>query len=344
MSLEYKTIGELDSLGESNTSDQIAVEREEITYKKNLQDAVDERAEDIIAEYSARIYNNGTITASVTLDDDDGNYIYIITGAEIDIELPPAPTTGRKYKFITSDGKIPMIDGNGHTINGLSEIYLISQYNYLEIIFDGTNWYALDYKITERTGLINTSDWTNRHLGLSVVDVDGGANPLGYLRGETVTESVSGNTGKIIKFDDNLDGTGTLYLINNTGGGVYTDGRTLTGGDSAAVTTINEGGGTNKNQDQNVYHGMGIDSWRIKIRVLVSTDTSYNNSREILQICFDWAASSDKNFGITVFQIDDDNIKLQTGDAGIRMIIDDGTSDGWDTDNYYYEIILDFTL
>ena len=177
------------------------------------------------------------------------------------------------------------------------------------------------------SGYINSNDYTNRHLGSSNLTYD---NLVGTFQvGETITEATSGNIGIVVS-----DSGTVLVLSDVTGTGIFIDGRQITGGTSGATADVN---GATKNLDANFTHNLDAPVSDLLIKVLISTDGTDANSFEILGA--DYAGSASAG-GYTFWQIDNNNIKVQTGNNGVNYILDDGTLTAVDTEDWYYKIVV----
>ncbi len=173
-------------------------------------------------------------------------------------------------------------------------------------------------------GYINTNDWTNRHLGSANITYDNLAGS--FIVGEIVTEAISGNTGVV------MSDSGTILVLRAvTGTGVFTNDREITGTDSGATADVD---GNTKNVDTNFYHGFGMPLSKLLVEALVSTDGTDANSFELLDSA--WGAGA--SYGIILYAIDNNNIKIQTGAAGITRLNDAGSANVIDTEDWYYKI------
>ncbi len=207
-----------------------------------------------------------TVSSNLTITDDDGvEIVKANTGApDLTVTLPTAADNpGRKIKVIKNDtgsGKV-IVDGEGaETINGTATFNLESQYNYLDLLCDGSGWIILSVKASYDTGWINRSDWTNVHLGS----------------------------------DDTL------------------------------------------NTDSNVTHNLNAPLSDIIVKVLISTDGTDANSFEVQYI--DHLPGASLQHGITILQVDSNNIIVQVATHGLVYSDSSGTLIWIDTENWYYKI------
>jgi hypothetical protein len=113
-------------------------------------------------------------TASVTLaDSDDYTHIFITTGAsDKTITLPTAAdNANRMYviKKVDSGAGTVTIDGDGaETIDGETTKLLTTQYSWMTIVCDATEWHVVDFHHAPHdTGWTSNSDWTNAELSVT---------------------------------------------------------------------------------------------------------------------------------------------------------------------------------
>lgn len=280
-------------------------------------------------------------TADETLDP-DGYYTYGCAGGSdgIKLTLPAVSTniTGQRLEFIKTDDTdtAVMIDGSGaETINGLTHIMLIEQYQKVELFCTGTAWIIIKGTLIADSGWINTNDWTTRHLGTVDVDYD---NLSGTFQiGEIITEATSSNTGIIVADDGS-----TLTLWRVTGDGIFTDNRVITGSISAATADVDEPGTTTKIQDSNFYHGWGITSSNIEINTymcLANTYTEANLVKIDNGYCNDGTAT-----GINILGVDTNNFQIQTGSSGFFYVNSAGARTQISANDYMYKIVAKLTI
>lgn len=84
----------------------------------------------------------------------------------------------------------------------------------------------------------------------------------------------------------------------------------------------------------NVNHALDAPISDLLIKVLISTDGTDANSFEPITMSIDNASPT----GMIIYDVDDDNIKIQTATGGLRIIQDDGSQILLDTENWYYKI------
>lgn len=84
----------------------------------------------------------------------------------------------------------------------------------------------------------------------------------------------------------------------------------------------------------NVVHNLNQPLANLLVKVFVSTDGTDATSYEL---AFMTDVGSD--LGIVAFQVDNNNIKIQTGAGGAGGVMDDsGAVVTFDTENYYYKV------
>lgn len=272
------------------------------------------------------------ISADYTITDTDGYSIINVdpSARKVTVTLPTrADNLNRKIQIIvgTAGGDV-VVDAEGvGTINGLASILLGGQYDNLTIIGCATEWRILSGRASIDTGWINTNDWTNRHLGTSQVAYDGKSGT--FIIGETITEATSGNTGVIT-----ADSGTVLTLKNVTGTGIFTNDRQLTGGTSGATANVNEAT-SNKNKDTYVIHNFGYGIQRVRSHFYISEDKTEAKTY-YLPSAPRWSGNTKQTI---VWGVDTSQYKLQSGNGGISIINDDGTSKEIGNEDWYYKVI-----
>lgn len=230
-----------------------------------------------------------------------------------------ASSANASLEFIqtVNGGRVTIDPSGGETINGESQLYLMSLGDRLKIIAGTSEWSAVNYYAHSDTGWFNISDWTNRQPGSSTFDYDNLSGT--FTVGETITEATSNNTG-IIQSD-----TGSTIIVKNvTGTGIWTNDRVVTGGTSGATADVNEVSGSNKNQDSDLFHQFGFNATRLRYKFYNSSDGTEANS-VLLGL---WAERESGNaFDLRVKQVDTNNVEIQTGSNGVGALTDVG---GWD--------------
>lgn len=281
-------------------------------------------------------------TADYTITDTDGyGKIFVNpTSGDKTITLPTLAANQNRVisVVVTNAGGKVTIDGEGaETINGASSIYLQGQYDRIIVIAQSSEWSILSLCATYDTGWINCSDWTARDLGTSAFDYDNrsSAGADHFIVGETITEAGSGNTG-IIQSDTDAASSGTIYVKNVTGTGIWTNNAVITGGTSGTTADVNEAAGSNKNQDTNVFHELPTNVFTKTMRLYVSSDKT--DPWEISLGAHDISTS---DYGVTNYLTDTSNNTLSTANSGFQYISGAGESVTLDTEDWYYKIIIE---
>lgn len=276
--------------------------------------------------------NSAVKTADYTILDSDNLRLILVNSISKDVTiiLPTLADNQERELIIKAThagGKI-IIDGEGgETIDGALTFVLQSQYDFVKVKAIATEWVVLNFKAVYSSGWINTNDWLNRHLGSATIAYNNLSGT--FIVGELITEEISGNTGII-----QSDAGSILILKNVTGTGIFTNSRELTGSTSSATADIN---GDTKNIDSNVLHlfNKNID----KLKTKFFWNTTATDATASCNLNGDTANNgfyAKKNWGV-----DADNIKIQTGDSGIMNVGDAGGFEIWNTEDYYYKIIIE---
>lgn len=282
---------------------------------------------------------------SIFIDDDytiqNTDYIYYYkvntnSKREVTITIPLRADNGSKEPFYIQNigtGIVRIVRQVSDTINGLTELRLYSENNYVEIYPKPFEWGIRNQFITLDSGRINTNDWTLRSLGLSTVGYDNVTEGTPVI-GDIITGGTSGTTGKIVSYD----GT-TLYLIEVTNGGIFTNNETISGITIDTVTftaLVNEPTGNNKNKDTNIFiQQMALKSYQIQKQFFIYFSDDDNNYVQPSEIAIALLGSSD-NYGNGYFFIDNDNITMRTANTGYAFIGFSGTRTILTTEDYYY--------
>jgi len=269
----------------------------------------------------------------VILDTDNYKTLFVDPSTRaITITLPEAANNIDRVirvKVITKGGNVTIARTGANTIDGATALYLNHQYDFIDVISNGSNWVVQHCLFSYSTGWINTADWTNRHLGSMIITY---SSPSGaFIVGETLTESTSSNTW-VITAD-----SGTIFTCKEaTGTGFATTARTLTGTTSGKTATVN---GTTKDNNSDVIHGFNIPYQKLLITFRVSTDGTEANS----QIIGIWSEGS-YDRGTQVFYVSDNAYTFHTGSVGIcNMQNSNGVFAQMQTNDWYYEIYTTYS-
>lgn len=301
---------------------------------------VQENADDIVT-IQAQLGTSKSVTANYTILDDDGHDKFYInpTAGNITLTLPTlSANQDRKLLFLSTDlgGKIT-IDGEGaEKIGGYSELILQSKNDRLEIVGEAGEWQIISYSAKYETGYQNRSDWTSVKLGTSAFDFDNRSGA--FTIGELITEETSDNTGIIQSMTDAADGI--IYVKNVTGTGIWTNNKTITGATSGETCLVNEGGGTNKNQDTDILHQLVLPSAMLDFKIYVSTDGTDNNSFFVDAS----DASEASTLGQTLHQTDTSNSSIFVEQDGIIYVDTSKQRQLLDSDDFYMNLIAEVRI
>lgn len=107
----------------------------------------------------------------------------------------------------------------------------------------------------------------------------------------------------------------------------------------AGLSTYSTGWVSNSdwtNVELAVNHALATDLSDLIVKFFISTDGTEANAFEIMQGWNRGFAVAD--YGFTFYQVDTNNIKIQTGTNGITHILDTGGASTIDTESWYYKI------
>jgi len=71
------------------------------------------------------------------------------------------------------------------------------------------------------------------------------------------------------------------------------------------------------------------------IKLLISTDGTETNSFEV-----PWVADPNSGYGLTIYYVDNNNIKIQTYSNGLLYVTDIGGGTAINNQNWYYNIVI----
>jgi len=200
-----------------------------------------------------------------TIDDEDPDTVLVTAGASArTITLPTAADNADRQITVVkvdSGAGVVTVDGEGaETINGDASVALVSQYDRVRILCDGTGWHILSIRATYDTGWINRSDWTNVHLG-STSDPKNTdslvAHKLGVPLSELLvqllisTDGSDANSFEPRDADSNAGGRGFVIYAHDD--------------DNVKVQTADTGIGYQN--DNGTFTTLGSDNWYYKVRV-----------------------------------------------------------------------------
>jgi len=204
-----------------------------------------------------------------TIQSSDNYGLILVTTSAEDRTITPDAASKHKSERLRIMKKD---NGSGRVVIGGLSFYLVSQYDFVDIFSDGSNWLIWDFRATYETGwLLNemagagSADWTNVHLG------DDPTDPTDYIT-----------------------------------------------------------------------HGLGVPKRKLFVKVSISTDGMDANSFEV-HVGADWGGTDGTRYGITAYCVDNNNIKLQTGQAGISYLNDSGVIAIINAQDWYYNIVVERT-
>jgi len=279
-------------------------------------------------------YETYTTTANYTITDIDG-YRNILCSTQnvgdITITLPTVADNENRVIKIYKDhnnGKVT-VDGEGaEQIEANTSEYLFSAWDYITVKSDGVQWIIDSMFSSINSGWVSRADWTNVHIG--TVDLDYDSSSGTFIDGEVITGTTSSDSGII------HNSSSVTFTLRNciTNGTVFSNNEIITGSISSATALVNEGSGTAKNLDSNFYHGTGLNQNEFKLDFFYDADANDTDSYKIFLVAVGQA------YGTVIWQIDTNNIKLQTSTSAAGIILSDaGVENLIDADDGYYKII-----
>jgi hypothetical protein len=238
--------------------------------------------------------------------------------------------TNLKLEFIKLDDTNSAVTIAG-TISGLTNFYLIEQYQRVTIICNGTDWTIISGTRIADSGWINQSDWTNVHLGTTDITFDG-KSAGSFQLGELVKEATSNNTGIIVGISATV-----LNIWRATGTGIWTNDRVITGQISGTTANVNNAS-TTKNLDRNFFHGFAKGFYNLNIQLWYSSDKSEANSVKLIEHIYAGP------YGITFLGVDTNNFTLNTGSSGIAYLDTAGALQSLAANDVYYRIVTKLVI
>jgi hypothetical protein len=189
----------------------------------------------------------------------------------------------------------------------------------------------------------NRNDWTDVILGNGVTYDNGSAASTKSTdwTGMVITEATSGFTGVVVEDTGGTGTTGILYVYELSNNFTFwSNDRVLTASNGETID-INEGTGSSKNIDYNLFHEFGINFIFPFIKPIMSTDKTIANTTIIgMQAHIE---DSTNDGGIGILGVDTNSIKIQTASEGLRYVEVGGGTPILNTQDYYNNIILDFS-
>jgi hypothetical protein len=281
-------------------------------------------------------YNS--LSADTTIDSTYGCGKFFCNAGANGIRLTLDFEAGQECEFVKTDlyatnkSAVTLIAAaaiNGFTAqSGNYYLWLFEQCQRIKIYFDGTTYFITGGWLDYGTGGINTSTWTNRHLGDAVSGYD---NVISAFKiGEKVT-AASGNTGVVVA----LDAT-TLIFKKVTGTGIFVNNEVLTGsfGGSALVNV------STKNIDSYVWHNTGLKHSRFDVNLYYYEGTTFNTltNRKFGDAAYSNNTVAAFHMGHIQWGVDANNFYLQTASNFLLTLLAAGAIDGIDIEDYSYSI------
>jgi hypothetical protein len=270
-----------------------------------------------------------SITASYNMSLTDGytriHFNHSATTKLIEVNLPNvASSVGRAILFqnIGISG-LSYINGNGANIilgdNTLTAVKLLMLGDKIILRSNGTVWATESVHISMKTNGINRGDWNTETIGSSFLyDTKSAAVDL---TGQHITNiDDGGSLQKAIALYDSggAGNSGTMFVYNITDSatskGIWPNNQTCQCGSGGYTFEINEVGGSSKNNDCNIYHGLGLNFGAIFTFILkIYAGTTYQEANTA-QMHFGGFDRGNQN-GACLVNIDTNNFQILTTNA-----------------------------
>jgi hypothetical protein len=295
-----------------------------------------------------QIINDFEITHSSTAD-------YVITDSDLykKFIIPHSATTGliqrtlptladnigKRFPFQNvGDGLSYINSEEGGNIlfkeYSLDKLILVKKNDKATLLATSSGWLVEEYHMCIESGWYNRADWTGVKIGFANFDYDTKSGGTGDMTGQKYVLA-SGVTGLILNDSQPAAAAGIATVCFVTGTGLAVNDEVGTCG-SGQTFAVNEGGGNNKNQDNNVTHNMAISLRElIKISLYLSEDKTEAKTYEIVLFSQTYSANG---FGAMVKGVDTNNIKTQTAVGGLVITDDSGTPVNVMTQDWYGEV------
>ena len=293
------------------------------------------------------------VTDYVILDTDDIQ-LYVMQPntasqyGKLNITLPTgANNTGKVFQFLHSnnEGICSILPEGAEQIiyrgEQLTELKLYSTHNKASLVWsiDAGAWVILELFSNISTGWINTNDWTNRELGSQIFNYDNKSAATDFT-GQVIIEATSNNTWVVLSDSGGVGASGTLTCYNATGTGFATNNRQITASDGTTAD-VNEPSGSTKNNDSGVIHNFASNyKDGYERNFVISSDGTDNNVID-LGVSYQTIVGS---LGYSVFQIDNNSYKFQTGLNGLNYLNDAGSPVQISSSDWYYYINNVFSI
>lgn len=290
------------------------------------------------------IHRQNTITSNTTIDGLYGDCTLFASGGANGIVLTLTPKEGQRIKIYKTDlystNKSAVTIKTAYAINNFTVqggnyyLWLFEQQQWIELYFNGTQFFIVGGWLDYSTGGINRSAWQNVHMGDAVVGYDNVTTA--FTIGEKVT-AASGNTGVIVFLDST-----TMILKKVTGTGIFINNESLTGSfGGVALENV-----ATKNVDSYVWHNTGLAHSGIQADMYYFGGATYNKttSRKFGNVAFSDNTSASLTINFMKWGVDENNFYFQTGDSFIAITLTNGTIGKIDTDDHSYMIEVKLTF
>jgi hypothetical protein len=293
------------------------------------------------------IWHMDTSTSSYTIKDWDFISKIIVdhtaaTGLK-QVYLPDLLSNiGKRFSFQNNGlglTYINSVEGGNILFKGyfLDKMLMIKSGDKLTVLATSDGWLVEDYYMCIESGWYNRSVWTNVHIGFANFDYDNQSDSSDRTGWKYVL--FSGVTGLCISDSAPSGTSGTYTVCFVTGTGLAIDDEGITFGD-AVTADVNEGSGDNKNQDWDLSHFAG-EFFNPIITGWWNDTATYTLAQKLPQS----VTGDNADYSIGHFNVDDNNIRIQTGGAGVAFVQDsNGVDAALTTNDVYLNYILEFTL
>jgi len=247
-----------------------------------------------------------------------------------------ANNLNRKIKISTYGNGILKINREGSSnilLKGtaLTAMYLYCSGNFVEIEGSSLGWIITSKEIYIDTSWVVSTEIRNKDFGLKTVTYDGLSGT--FAVGERVTINNVTNAGIIVS---DTGAVLTLYSCSNAQNGLFTNDWTIAGAQSGATANVN---GANTNAYGNILHSWGLNGIDLDYIFYVNASASFTNAMKVADV---WGSSTSCN--AELIQVDTNNVKFQTGNAGIYYAKDADGSAGLYTTGTIYLYLRVFIL
>jgi hypothetical protein len=279
--------------------------------------------------------NQTVIDADATLLDSETDNTFILnpnTATQYGLLTATATATGsnkpsKLYRFEhgANQGLVRGYANSGQVFDwyGMADLNYIPMYmpgQFFEYYWNTnkSKWSIWNHNIFMPVGFQRRNNWVNKHMGNGVT-YDTKSSGVDFTGMQISFFDATGDTGNactaVVVFDSGGTGTsGVLYFYNISGGlNIFPNNNTITAIGDGTTCLVNEGTGSNKNIDYNLYHGYGLDQFSYMVKFWYSTDGTWNNSIGIDITASEAGDGSDH--GGSLLQVDTNSLILQSANA-----------------------------